>query len=99
LSFSDEDDAKMSSRDDGAADHVKPPLREWEATNHGAAETGVHPRSLIRELNKMGADVLYWGGRRYNKKADRERVIRARIQRRNPPRRRLRCENQDTASA
>jgi len=62
------------------------PLPGWEETNEGAAIVGAHPRSLIRELNKIGADVLYWGGRRHNKISDRQRAIRARIQRRNPPR-------------
>jgi hypothetical protein len=82
-------------------DNIKSsPLPGWEATNDGAAAVGVHQRSLIRKLNEIGADVLYWGGRRHNKVADRERVIRNRIQRRNPPRRaRRHIENQENATA
>jgi hypothetical protein len=83
-------------------DNIKsPPLPGWEATNDGAAAVDVHQRSLIRELNAIGADVLYWGGRRYNRIADRESVIRARIQRRNPPRRarrRAHHENQEATA-
>jgi hypothetical protein len=64
-----------------------PPLPGWELTNDGARAAGVHQRTLIADLNKIGADVLYYGGRRHNKVADRDRAIRARIQRRSPPRR------------
>jgi hypothetical protein len=80
-------------------DTIKPPLPGREATNDGADLVDTHPRSLIRELNRIGADVLYWGNRRYNKISDRERAIRSRIRRRNPPRRsRLHSKNQESAT-
>jgi hypothetical protein len=77
------------------SDNIKSaPLPGWERTKDGATESGCEQRALINELNKIGADVLYWGGYRHNKVADRERVIRNRIQRRNPPRRARRQAHQ-----
>jgi hypothetical protein len=76
------------------------PLAGWERTNDAAREVGVQVRSLIGMLNAIGADVLYLGNHRHNKINDRERAIRNRIQRRNPPRRarrQSRQQNQATA--
>ena len=66
------------------SDKIKPPLPGWEPTVVAAADTGTHARTLIKALEKVGADVMYWGGVRFNKTVDRERAIRARIERRNP---------------
>jgi hypothetical protein len=75
-------------------DDIKPPLPGWEATTPAAAEHGVHVRTLVRNLEEMGAEFMYWGGMRFNKAADRERMLRARIQRRNQPRRARRAQDQ-----
>jgi hypothetical protein len=78
---------------------IKPPLPGWEATNDAADDCGVHQRTLIKGLNEIGAAVLYWGGKRHNKTADRESVIRNRIQRRNPPRRARRLSHHQEITA
>jgi hypothetical protein len=70
------------------ADNIKSaPLPGWEATNDGAADSGCQQRALVAALNAIGAPVLYWGNRRFNKISDRERVIRDRIRQRRTPRR------------
>jgi len=71
---------------------------EWEPTRDAAAKVGCrHPRSLIEALNAINAEVVYIGGRRYNRIDDRAKAIGARIRRRNPPRRDPNLSHQDQA--
>jgi hypothetical protein len=74
------------------------PLPGWELTNDGATASNVNARTLIRGLEKLGAEKLYWGGCRYNKIEDRQRAIRAKIERSNPPRSARRRRQQSSAN-